>query len=117
MPFPWSIAAKAIPWADMIAAAPSIARGAQDLWQRVKHRDDEATDAKPMDPVARIAALERNLSTLRQEAEVGTELVSRLAEQNEQLITALEYQKKRSQWALFFALAALLGVFAVVLIG
>ena len=119
MPFPWAIAAKAIPWTEMIAAAPTIARGARELWQRVKQRDDDAADAAvdTSDPVARIAALENSVSTLAQEAEVGTELVSRLAEQNEQLVAALEVQKKRTQWALFFALAALLGVFAVVLIG
>lgn len=117
MPFPWAIAAKAIPWTEMIAAAPTIARGARELWQRVKHRDEDSPDAgtDSKDPVERIATLERGLSTLAQEAEMGTELVSRLAEQNEQLVAALEVQKKRSQWALFFALFALVSVFAVLL--
>ena len=41
MPFPWIAAAKAIPWSSVIAAAPDIARGARDLWKRVKKRDEQ----------------------------------------------------------------------------
>lgn len=115
MPFPWIAAAKAIPWADVIAAAPGIARGARELWKRVQTRETPAHSADTADtPEARIAALEHRLAALGREAEQRSELVARLAEQNEQLIATLERERRRATLALILSALALLGLLAVV---
>ncbi|HPR06056.1 MAG TPA: hypothetical protein PK620_07770 [Denitromonas sp.] len=116
MPIPWLAAAKIIPWTEVIAAAPGIARGARDLWKRTKTREEaqSAPDTVIDDPVARLTALERSVAELTQEAEQGSELIAQLAEQNQRLVATLDRQKRNTQWALILAIAALLGL-AVVL--
>jgi hypothetical protein len=114
MPFPGIAAAKAIPWADVIAAAPGLARGARDLWKRVQTRETPAEAADT--PEARIAALEQKTGALAREAEQRSELVARLAEQNEQLIATLERERRRTTLALLLAALALLGLLAMVLV-
>lgn len=114
MPFPWIAAAKAIPWTDVIAAAPGLARGARELWKRVQTREAPAHTKDGADtPEARIAALEQRTDALAREAEQRSELVARLAEQNEQLIAALEGERRRTTLGLALAALALLGLLAV----
>lgn len=117
MPIPWLTAAKAIPWTDVIAAAPGIARGARELWKRVKTRDDAqaAPDTVIDDPVARLAALEHSVADLNQEAALRSELIAQLAEQNERLVAALDRQQRSTRWALGLAIAALVGLAVVLL--
>ncbi|QID17285.1 hypothetical protein G3580_06260 [Nitrogeniibacter mangrovi] len=107
MPFPWAAAAKAIPWTDVISAAPTLAKGARDLWKRMR------TDPKPEDtpddaeaaasPEARLDALTRVVLTMEQRNEAQTELITRLAEQQEQLVTALDRARRRARLALVLA--------------
>jgi hypothetical protein len=114
MPFPWIAAAKAIPWTSVIAAAPGIARGARDLWTRIKQRDEHAPapESAPHNdsPEARLSALERHLSELTQEAELRSGLLADLAEQNEHLVNALNRHKRLSLVALLLAATALGGL-------
>ncbi|KAA3651028.1 MAG: hypothetical protein DWQ11_14970 [Proteobacteria bacterium] len=116
MPIPWLAAAKLIPWSEVIAAAPGIARGARELWSRTKARDEAqaAPDTIIDDPEARLAALERRMADFTEEAEQRAELIAQLAEQNERLVATLDRQKRNTRWALALAIAALLGL-AVVL--
>ena len=109
MPFPWVAAAKVIPWTEVIAAAPGLARGARELWQRTrKGAAEPAPDTTESDtPEARIAALEQRVAELAQEGEMRAELIARLAEQNEQLVAALERQKQRGRIAIALLCAAI----------
>ena len=111
MPFPWVAAAKVIPWTEVIAAAPGLARGARELWQRTRKHDADATESAETSgetgPDARIAALERCVADLAQEGEMRAELIARLAEQNEQLVAALERQKQRGRIAIALLCAAI----------
>ena len=38
MAAPWSVLFSAIPWSDVIAHAPTVAKGAKKLWQKVGKR-------------------------------------------------------------------------------
>lgn len=114
MPFPWVAAAKVIPWADVIAAAPAIASSARKLWKQVR-REGEQGPGAPADPAVntpemRLERLEEHLAALSREAEARSELIASLAEQNEQLVAALDRQKEISRFALIIAAAALGGV-------
>ena len=67
MAAPWSVLFSAIHWSDVIAHAPTVAKGAKKLWQKVGKR--KAADAPPMpavdpgaSPEARLAALEARVA-------------------------------------------------------
>jgi hypothetical protein len=86
----WIGAVKAVPWGDVIAAAPSVVQGANALWERVarrRGRDDTAPASSVGQPDAdRIAALEGAVQELQKEALASSRLIRTLAEQNAQLI-------------------------------
>lgn len=119
MPFPWIAAAKAIPWSSVIAAAPDIARGARDLWTRIRQRNEHAPvpESAPVNdsPESRLSSLEKRLAALTQEAELRSGLLADLAEQNEQLINALNRQKRLSLTTTLLAAIALGGLLIHVL--
>lgn len=111
MPFPWAIAAKAIPWTEVIAASPAIVKGAKELWTRM--RADPKPDASPdaadaVSPEARLDALTGIICTLEERNEAQTELITRLAEQQAQLVSAIDRAQKRTRLALWIAAAAIL---------
>lgn len=63
MAAPWSVLFSAIPWSDVIAHAPTVAKGAKKLWQKVGKRPAadapadvpmEAPGASPEAPGQRI---------------------------------------------------------------
>jgi hypothetical protein len=117
MPFPWVAAAKVIPWADVISAAPALAKGARELWKRSRSaREDEGTAAgeAPVDP---IEPLRREMLRIDAEVETQAELIARLAEQQEQLVAALDRQRRRSALLLAIALLALLVALGALLRG
>ena len=98
-------AVKAVPWGDVIAAAPSVVQGANALWDRVakKRPKGEATNAPS--PAAnadapvevRLAALEQALVELQKEALASSQLIRSLAEQNVQLVREVEVLRLRSR--------------------
>lgn len=117
MPFPWAIAAKAIPWTEVISAAPSIARGARDLWKRVRsEREDAAstaaTTAASDDP---LAAMRREIVRLDADVAAQAELIARLAGQQEQLVATLDRQQGRTRLALTLAVGAIVAMLWLVL--
>ncbi len=104
MAAPWSALFSAIPWSDVIAHAPTVAKGAKKLWQKVGKRP--AADDAPADvpaappgasPEARLAALETSLaeSDLRQQE--GAELLAALAAQNADLVRAVDELRRRTR--------------------
>ena len=106
----WITAFKAMPWAALIAAAPSIATSARKLWDAV--RKQEAPQVSGQGQAADQRALEEQVAELRRELTVASELVSNLAEQNAKLVEAVEVLRVRTRVLLLATV-----VMAVALIG
>lgn len=126
----WFGALKAIPWSDVVGAAPTVVRGAQQLWQKVRSEPAEAARPAapppapgndPRDPreaahaalAARVDALEARAAALAREAHAASELIATLAEQNARLIDAVGQLRLRLR--LLFAGAAVLTLAVAVL--
>lgn len=97
-------AVKAVPWGDVIAAAPSVVQGANALWDRVakKRPKGEPADAPATAPAGapaevRLAALEQVVTELQKEALASSQLIRSLAEQNVQLVREIEVLRLRSR--------------------
>lgn len=97
-------AVKAVPWGDVIAAAPGVVQGANALWERVGRKrakdgvagvTDEAVAHAPAD--ARIAVLEVAVGELQKEALASSRLIRTLAEQNALLVREVEVLRLRSR--------------------
>jgi len=98
MPFPWALAFKAIPWTEVIAAAPGVARTAQKLLKQVgSGAHGEALSAELGDGTRdeRLARLEDELMRLDDQASRQTELITKVAEQNTALVQAVEVLRMR----------------------
>lgn len=97
-------AVKAVPWGDVIAAAPSVVQSANALWDRVakKRPKGEPADAPARPPAdapadVRLAALEQSLAELQKEALASSQLIRSLAEQNVQLVREVAVLRLRSR--------------------
>ena len=114
----WITALKIVPWSDVVAAAPTIVRGAQQLWTKVRN---SAPPAEPPNTPAgggvavqdpeivieqRLLALEGQIEDHRRAAVVASELIATLAGQNAQLVEAVARLNARTRW-LFGAVAVL----------
>ena len=112
----WLTAFKVIPWGDVIAAAPTVARGAKKLWDSI--REQPAAPAQgptPDSPEGRLRSLETQLGDLRKELTASSELISTLAQQNERLVEAVGILRVRTRALLFstvisFALLVAIGI-------
>lgn len=117
MAISWLTAFKAIPWGDVIAAAPAVAQGAKKLWGAVGKGDaGSAAGAAPgslaADAEERLRTLEAQIAGLQRESAASSELIKSLAEQNSRLVDAIEILRVRTR-----ALLALCLVLAVLLAG
>jgi hypothetical protein len=110
----WITAFKVIPWGELIAAAPTVVKGAQKLWAAVRKQD--APRAAGQGPEAGQRALEAQVEELRRELTAASELVTRLAEQNSRLIEAVDVLRVRTRLLLVVSvvLAAAIGGLAIV---
>jgi hypothetical protein len=106
----WITAFKVIPWGELIAAAPTVVKGAQKLWAAVKKQD--APRAAGQGPEAGQRALEAQIEELRKELTAASELVTRLAEQNGSLIEAVDILRVRTRLLLVVSL-----IMAVAVVG
>jgi len=115
----WLTAFKVIPWADVIAAAPTVARGAKKLWHSVRDQPpDSKTGPMPGGPEGRLEALESQLDDLRKELAASSELISSLAEQNARLVEAVGILRVRTRTllvatAIAFVLSVAVGALMV----
>ena len=115
MAAPWSVLFSAIPWSDVIAHAPTVAKGAKKLWQKVGKR--KAADAPPMpavdpgaSPEARLAALEARVAEFELRQADSAELLAELATQNADLVRAVDELRRRTRvMGLLLTLALLAG--------
>ena len=128
----WLTALKVIPWADVIEAAPGLAKSAKSLFKRTQEGAPTApgnTAAPPVEDVGadawaqasqRMAALESRLSQAAERQQAAAALIDTLASQNARLVEAVDALDKRCQglklalWLVaVVALAALIGVVAI----
>lgn len=99
MAFPWIIAFKVIPWADVIEATPAILRGAKQLWGKVQ-RNEAPPTGMPVpagNPEDRLAALEARVQQLSDEARASSELIEQLAQHNARLVEAVQTLRVRTR--------------------
>jgi hypothetical protein len=115
MAIPWLAAFKVIPWREVVTAAPSILEGTKKLWNTVSRTEEQAPPAEEQpkeaasnqpDPLlainARLRALESRTTEIAREAVSSADLMRSLAEQNAQLVQAVEILRlrtRRSIWA------------------
>jgi hypothetical protein len=104
----WITAFKVIPWAELIAAAPTVVKGAQKLWSAVRKQD--APPLAGQGPQAGQRALEAQVEELRKELAAASELVARLAEQNGRLIEAVDVLRVRTRVLLVVSLVLIAAV-------
>jgi hypothetical protein len=107
---------KVIPWGEVIAAAPAVVEGAKKLWGIARERNaGEVAHARPQTTEARLRQLEAEVSELRRESTASSELIKSLAEQNAELVKAVEILRVRSRALLgASAITAVLLVFVLV---
>lgn len=127
MPLPWLSALKLIPWGDVISATPQIVKGARNLYDGVRGGAAKKAAARPAgttsvttplsaDPQAlavHVQQLQERVQTLEDEQARSAELIQSLAEQNAQVVAAVEALRQRSRTLLRLTVA--LGTALVVL--
>ncbi len=86
----WITAFKVIPWGQVMENAPTVLRGARKLWGMVGN-----TAAQPR--VADRSHLEQEVGELRDEVAKGAQLIASLAEQNAELVGAIEVLRVRTR--------------------
>ena len=103
MALSWLTALKAVPWADVVQAAPGIVQGARKLFTAAKEYAATADDASASPQGAkrtdalegRLQQIEAGLETLTTEQRSSAELIRSLAEQNASIIAALDMMRTR----------------------
>jgi hypothetical protein len=117
MAIPWLAAFKVIPWKEVVTAAPSILEGTRKLWNTVSHTERQAP--APAEPArgadsagpdrfsaidTRVRALEARTTEIAREAVSSANLMRSLAEQNAQLVKAVEILRRRTRRLVWFSL-------------
>ena len=107
MALSWLTALKAVPWADVVQAAPGIVQGARKLFNAAKtyagSQDDAASAAHATSGDGlgdRLRQIEAGLQELQSEQRTSAELIRSLAEQNASIVAALDVMRKRVRVAI-----------------
>ncbi|AVP57299.1 hypothetical protein [Pulveribacter suum] len=116
----WLSALKLVPWGQVVGAAPQIVQGARKLMSRGEQQHQQQA---PQPPVAvrhegtaeQLAQLQQQLTQLQEEQRASAVLIRSLAEQNAQVVRAVDALRVRSRWLM--GASALLGVATVGLLG
>lgn len=97
----WITAMKAIPWNDVIDAAPVIVKAARKYFARKPPDADPAldagTDRSPEHAHARITALEARLVEMNEREQALAQLLESLAEQNAKVVQAVDVLRLRTR--------------------
>ncbi|HAV35354.1 MAG TPA: hypothetical protein DCX52_03180 [Massilia sp.] len=121
----WLKVLKAVPWSDVIAAAPQVANGARKLWDTVGRKqgapgamgEEAIMPAQAMgdDGVALLAAhIEQQdvaIAQMHNQLREASKLITELADQNAQLIAKMEAARGRLQVVGVIAAAGLVVAF------
>jgi hypothetical protein len=111
----WIVALKAVPWGDVVQAAPSIVKGARKLLSTVRAGSDAArTERARTGPAgsveARLDELESRLAALSAEQQASAELIRNLAEQNARMVEAIGIMRARARILLALCIASSVGL-------
>ncbi|WP_343585849.1 hypothetical protein [Herbaspirillum sp.] len=110
----WMSALKLIPWGDVVQATPGIVRGARDLWSRTRRAKSEAeTREGAMLAPGDTAQLAARIEQLEAEQLEASKLINTLAEQNAQLVAALDAQRRRMRLLMAFCVLLAAGLAAL----
>lgn len=114
-------ALKLVPWAEVVSNAPLVVDGAKKLWKAVGKKTAPVTpgraevehaltpDAQTIAALAsRVSSLETEVADLQREMVSSAELINALADQNAQLIKAVEVLRRR-----LLGVIAIFGIVAV----
>lgn len=105
---------KIIPWSDVLTAAPYIVQGAEKLWSIItgktaQQRSNDHVEGKAASQSenlsaldARVHALELLTSELHKDVLLSSELIKSLAQQNAQLVQAVDILRVRTRILLGF---------------
>ena len=83
----WITAFKVIPWGQVLQNAPTVLRGAKKLWDKAGNPQAAAAPSR----------LQEEVAELRDEVARGAQLIASLAEQNAQLVGAIEVLRVRTR--------------------
>src|SRR6185503_13779578 len=103
----WTAAFRAIPWMEVIAAAPVVARGARKLWADIRPVTGNGTGRED-----RLAALEDQVAGLGKDLGEAAKLIESLVEQQGRLLEVVAILRARVR-----ALVVAIAVLAVAWIG
>lgn len=105
----WLTALKVIPWADVIEAAPGLAKSAKGFFKRTQEGAAPAPEGAAVPPATaaeglslaqatqRITALETRLAQTAERQQAAAALIDSLASQNARLVEAVDALDKRCQ--------------------
>jgi hypothetical protein len=100
----WLFALRAVPWSDVVQAAPAIVKGARKLFNSVQTSEPppvgaaEPYSGADSDSVqARLNRLEIALQNVDAEQNSSAELIRSLAEQNARVVEAIEVLRARTR--------------------
>jgi hypothetical protein len=98
----WLSAIKLIPWGDVVQATPGVVTGARELWSRTRRAKGDAPAHTVAPEPGDAAQLALRVRQLEEEQLEASQLINALAEQNAQLVAAMDKLRTRVR-----ALAAL----------
>lgn len=95
----WIAALKLIPWTDVVQATPTVVRGAKELWNRAKAGSSKPDIASELAraPANSMEELARRVAQLEAEQLDASALINTLAEQNAQLVAALDNVRNKTK--------------------
>jgi hypothetical protein len=100
----WLFALKAVPWSDVVQAAPAIVKGARKLFNTARESEpppvgtpDAYADVDAGSVQTRLQRLEAALQHVDAEQNSSAELIRSLAEQNARMVEAIEVLRARTR--------------------
>ncbi|MDF1483678.1 hypothetical protein PY257_00465 [Ramlibacter sp. H39-3-26] len=113
----WLSALKMIPWGEVIEATPHVVKAARNLFRSTRKASTASdgdglpeTLAPAGDAETALRQLQRHVQRLEAEQRQSAELIATLAEQNAQVVQAIEVLRVRTR--LLLRATAVLGVVA-----
>lgn len=120
----WLVALKAVPWTDLVQAAPGIVKGARKLYTTVRGGTGAVDSVLPTDSPtaggargveARVTQVENRLAALMAEQQASAEVIRNLADQNARLIEAVGIMRARARILIVLTVLSSVGCLALAL--
>jgi uncharacterized coiled-coil protein SlyX len=102
----------AVPWAQIVRLMPSIVELSHELLKRTRRAPESAAEPARDDKVSSAAALEARVLALEENERRQAELVTNMADQLEQVTTAVTVLHR--QWRVLVGALVAIGIVSVV---